>query len=278
MFGGRITVRLELSFSSSRGPAFGSHAAVFGSLVLAGALAIGCSGVAPGNLPFQTGSSTTGAGTGAVATSGASAGAGASGAATSTTSTTGTGAGAGSTTSSSGAGAGSTTSSSGAGTGAGGATTASSSGGTGGDPYDTPPTCSSMTTALPLNGASMKPGEACQSCHVLLGQATGQVFDVSGTVYLTAHEPNDCNGVNVSGANVVITDATGASTSLAVNSAGNFDHNDLFGLAAFKAPFHASVQYDGRTRRMLSPITSGDCNSCHTETGTMSAPGRIMLP
>jgi predicted CXXCH cytochrome family protein len=29
---------------------------------------------------------------------------------------------------------------------------------------------------------------------------------------------------------------------------------------------------------MIGAITNGDCDSCHTESGTMSAPGRIMLP
>jgi len=29
---------------------------------------------------------------------------------------------------------------------------------------------------------------------------------------------------------------------------------------------------------MLTPLMTGDCNSCHTETGTNNAPGRIMLP
>jgi hypothetical protein len=43
-------------------------------------------------------------------------------------------------------------------------------------------------------------------------------------------------------------------------------------------PFHAKVTYMGRERAMATAQTSGDCNSCHTQNGTMSAPGRILLP
>jgi hypothetical protein len=128
------------------------------------------------------------------------------------------------------------------------------------------------------NDAYMRPGTACDSCHVLLGQASGKVFDVAGTVYETAHEPDDCNGVNVNGAVVIITDANGAETSIPVNSVGNFYHDDAFGFLAFKTPLEARVVANGKTRAMVSTITTGDCNSCHTETGASSAPGRIMLP
>jgi hypothetical protein len=128
------------------------------------------------------------------------------------------------------------------------------------------------------NDANMRPGEACDSCHVLLGQASGAVFDVAGTVYLTAHEPSDCNGVNVSGAVVIVTDASGTDHPFTVNAVGNFYNNDLFGFAALKTPLKARVTYNGQTRAMVSTMTTGDCNSCHTESGANSAPGRIMLP
>lgn len=29
---------------------------------------------------------------------------------------------------------------------------------------------------------------------------------------------------------------------------------------------------------MITAQTNGDCNSCHTESGTLAAPGRIMAP
>jgi hypothetical protein len=169
--------------------------------------------------------------------------------------------------------------------GAGGAAQATSAAGTGGAGgaacgaggiYDTPEVCTSNMTWTLGNDATMRPGEACQTCHVLLGQATGETFDVSGTVYPTAHEPNDCDGI--AGIRVVITDATGASTTLTTNAAGNFYHDDLFGFAAFKTPLKAKVTSNAGTREMVSSVTTGDCNSCHTEAGTVSAPGRVMAP
>jgi mono/diheme cytochrome c family protein len=43
-------------------------------------------------------------------------------------------------------------------------------------------------------------------------------------------------------------------------------------------PFTAKVTYKGRERAMAAVQTSGDCSSCHTQTGTNGAPGRITLP
>jgi hypothetical protein len=43
-------------------------------------------------------------------------------------------------------------------------------------------------------------------------------------------------------------------------------------------PFRAKVTYMGRERDMAAGQTSGDCNACHTQSGAMSAPGRIILP
>jgi hypothetical protein len=128
------------------------------------------------------------------------------------------------------------------------------------------------------NGEFMRPGNACESCHVLLGAATGATFDVAGTVYATAHEPDNCDGTSVTGVTVVITDGMGTDHVLPVNNVGNFYHNDLFGFAAFPLPFHAKVVYNGMERKMLTPQMTGNCNSCHTETGAQNAPGRIMLP
>ncbi len=141
-------------------------------------------------------------------------------------------------------------------------------------PYATPLQCSTGTTWTGgTNGnPRMKPGGACISCHASTGgEAPG--FTIAGTVYKTAHEPDDCNGGGVSGASVVITDANGAMLTLPVNSVGNF-----YSTQAVAKPFHAKVVYGGKERAMSAAQTSGDCNSCHTVNGSMSAPGRIMLP
>lgn len=146
--------------------------------------------------------------------------------------------------------------------------------------YTTPVQCSSKTHWTQGNQGStlMQPGSACRTCHVVGGSASKKSLDVAGTVYATAHEPTDCNGVSVSGATVVITDAKGATTSLTVNAAGNFSHNDTFGFAQIPKPYKAKIVYGGKQRVMVGAITDGDCNKCHTESGTSLAPGRIMLP
>jgi hypothetical protein len=142
------------------------------------------------------------------------------------------------------------------------------------NPYDTPPQCSSGTYYSPSGDESsrMAPGNTCISCHAQSGGEAPR-FALAGTVYATAHEPTNCNGVNVGGATVVITDAQGATITLNVNAAGNFSTSQ-----AVAMPFRAAVQYDGKTRAMVAAQTSGDCNSCHTESGANGAPGRIMLP
>jgi hypothetical protein len=148
--------------------------------------------------------------------------------------------------------------------------------GTGPDPFSVAPTCTSGTTwKNGTNGSSlMEPGMACINCHASTGGEAPQ-FTIAGTVYPTAHEPDLCDGVNgtTAGAAVVITDATNKVVSLTPNSAGNFSYT-----GTLATPFHAKVTYMGRERDMVAGQTSGDCNSCHTQSGAMAAPGRIILP
>jgi hypothetical protein len=119
--------------------------------------------------------------------------------------------------------------------------------------------------------ASMNPGMACISCH---SSGEGPRFSIAGTVYPTGHEPDRCNSsVGTDGARIVIIGADGQMVTLTPNAVGNFSSN-----AAVKTPFQAKVTYQGRERLMLTPQTSGDCNSCHTQNGTTAAPGRITVP
>ena len=140
------------------------------------------------------------------------------------------------------------------------------------DPFGAAPTCTSGTYwGGGGDGSSrMRPGEACIACHL---QSGGEApwFSAAGTVYMTGHEPNDCNGSG--GATVVITDANGATYNLPVNSAGNFSSG-----AGMAFPIHAKVVYNGAERAMVAAQTSGDCNTCHTQSGANGAPGRIALP
>jgi mono/diheme cytochrome c family protein len=140
------------------------------------------------------------------------------------------------------------------------------------DPYNTPVMCSSGKMYKGEEGYTMRPGEACVSCH--RREDEGPIFNIAGTVYPSAHEPDDCKGWPGVGAKVEITDANGATYSLDMNSSGNFTLRN----GAFVAPYTARVTYQGRTREMVTPQTSGDCNTCHTTAGAEDAPGRIMLP
>ncbi|HMY17136.1 MAG TPA: hypothetical protein PKA58_12510 [Polyangium sp.] len=168
--------------------------------------------------------------------------------------------------------------------GAGGSATGGGGGGGGGNAS----ICTSGTYWLlgDFGNKNMHPGVPCMDCHVPGGKGQKRTFDIAGTVYPTAHEPNDCNGVNVTGATVVITDANGTEHSLPVNSVGNFDHSDFFGTMTIPTPYQAKVVYQGKERVMQSSQINGNCNGCHSEAGNAgppnspgpAIPGRIMLP
>jgi hypothetical protein len=147
-----------------------------------------------------------------------------------------------------------------------------------GPEFNVPPKCTSNTfwTSGDTGSANMHPGLACRKCHLLGGSASKKTFDIGGTLYPTAHEPDDCNGIG--NATVVITDANGATHNLSVNGVGNFYNEDLFGIAQIPKPYKAKVVVGGKERAMITPQTDGDCNNCHTQNGTQSAPGRIIAP
>jgi hypothetical protein len=143
------------------------------------------------------------------------------------------------------------------------------------NPYDTPLQCSSNRRWTDGDEESplMHPGGACIRCHTRDDE--GPRFSIGGTVYRTAHEPDDCFGVAGRSENVIvqITDVRGAVIELRVNEAGNFFHEgDL------ATPYSAKVIANGKERVMPVKQTSGDCNGCHTVTGASGAPGRVMAP
>jgi hypothetical protein len=143
----------------------------------------------------------------------------------------------------------------------------------GNDPLNAMPTCTSMSnwTGGNRGSASMNPGLACVSCHAADGEAPR--FSIAGTVYPTGHEPDRCNSKLPSGVAVVIIGADGKQLTLTPNGVGNFSSN-----TAVKTPFQAKVTYQGRERLMLTAQSNGDCNSCHSQSGVMNAPGRITIP
>ena len=141
------------------------------------------------------------------------------------------------------------------------------------DPLNASPTCTSKTT---WNGGTegssvMEPGQACISCH---SRGEGPRFTIAGTLYPTGHEPNNCNGVNGGGMKVVVTDSKGATVTMTPNGAGNFYSN-----TGLTPPMHAKVVNGSGVERVMSAtLATGDCNSCHTQSGGSSAPGRITVP
>jgi hypothetical protein len=141
----------------------------------------------------------------------------------------------------------------------------------GADVFALPSTCTSnqMWTRGDLGDEAMHPGRACISCHTT---NNGPAFGVGGTVFPTGHEPDDCDGVST-GVTVIITDATGKSTTLVPNSAGNF-----YSRSTFTKPIHAKVVRNGVERVMNDSQENGDCNFCHTQAGANGAPGRIVEP
>jgi hypothetical protein len=115
----------------------------------------------------------------------------------------------------------------------------------------------------------MHPGRACVACHDTTTSAPR--FTVAGTVFPTAHEPDDCDGA--SGMSVIITDAAGKTVHLTTNAAGNF-----FTTTSLAKPYQVKVVSGTKTRSMGDSVESGDCNGCHTKAGENGAPGRIRTP
>lgn len=146
------------------------------------------------------------------------------------------------------------------------------------DPFDGPDTCTSGRMWLLGNEESplMRPGGACISCHTSMREGPRPPLTLAGTVYGNGREVDDCNGVGTTAADpieIAVTDATGRVVTMAPNVAGNF-----FSSTAVTFPITAVVRYQGRERAMTTPVSSGDCNSCHTLRGDMMAPGRVVLP
>jgi hypothetical protein len=141
-------------------------------------------------------------------------------------------------------------------------------------------TCTSGQVLPNVTGdgySGMDPGQTCVSCHKENG---GPSFVLGGTVYPTGHEPDNCAGVTASDIKVVVTDANGTDHALTPNSSGNFYlSNSRRNPVAFAFPYTARVERGGKVvEQMGAAQTSGDCNSCHTETGANGAPGRIAAP
>ncbi len=147
------------------------------------------------------------------------------------------------------------------------------------DPLADPATCpsGSFWSQGDRGSIDMHPGQACTACHTMLHR--GPRATVAGTVFPTGHTADNCNAFAPaspipSTVDIEITDAMGVVSHVSPNASGNFALI-AFG---FTLPYTARVIYMGRERTMLTPQTDGDCNTCHTQSGANSAPGRITLP
>lgn len=159
------------------------------------------------------------------------------------------------------------------------------------NPYDTPETCTSTVTwaggeedwgQYPKTG--MHPGMPCIDCHSNPSNYglpdTGPNLWVGGTVFPTAHEFENCLGVDgtKSATTVEITDAMKQVVELKVGPTGNFFLRKSANTPALVFPIRAVVKSGGKQRAMSGAVSTGDCNSCHTLKGTSNAPGRVMAP
>lgn len=128
----------------------------------------------------------------------------------------------------------------------------------------------------------MHPGRDCIGCHTRGGR--GPRFTVAGTIFNALHEVDDCFGYDSdtrSGARaeVEIVDADGRPFFITANRAGNF-----YTTHAFRLPLQRVRVFGprGQSLEMNPPPPHGDCNLCHSRTGTVTergeTAGRIVVP
>lgn len=147
------------------------------------------------------------------------------------------------------------------------------------DPFATPSVCTNGMNKSPhQEGSAMAPGEDCMSCHSSGKIDPDKVWEVAGTVYPNGHAPSDCYGTKTGNLSVVITDKNGQVVEAPVNAAGNFYVRSVDTTIA--RPYSAYVKNGTTmaTRAMGAKQSEGGCNACHTESGAMGAPGRILEP
>ncbi|WP_437841556.1 hypothetical protein [Sorangium sp. So ce1153] len=63
-----------------------------------------------------------------------------------------------------------------------------------------------------------------------------------------------------------------------LNASGNFLFDTFQDRTPINFPITARVVKGDKERKMLTAQMSGDCNSCHSQSGAEGAPGRIVAP
>ena len=143
--------------------------------------------------------------------------------------------------------------------------------------------CPSGQTYKGGTSNDMQPGAACIQCHTQQG---GPGYLAAGTVYRNLITQTGCYASGKAGSvvppasyTVELTDANGKVFKTTTSTlSGNF-HMSGKSMTGFVPPYHARViDGAGNERKMLAPQSNGDCNSCHSATGTSGAPGRIVAP
>jgi hypothetical protein len=120
------------------------------------------------------------------------------------------------------------------------------------------------------NSPLMTPGQDCMraGCHAPSGGGA-HPFSIAGTVYAGVSLPDE-NGVE--GADVHVVDATGHTSDLQTNAAGNFYSRD-----DLNYPLTVSVQLGSSTRHMEPSVSDGGCNRCHGFPPSEGAEGRVYV-
>jgi hypothetical protein len=121
----------------------------------------------------------------------------------------------------------------------------------------------------------MNPGRSCVQCHAETNDAThAPLYTLAGTVMEAPDEENDCRGAD--GMTVTVVDAAGVEFPMLANSAGNFW---LAPDVVVAMPYTARIEDAyGNVSVKQTPVSDGDCTSCHTPTVGGTSPGRLVPP
>ncbi|MEM6994428.1 MAG: hypothetical protein AAF721_28190, partial [Myxococcota bacterium] len=137
------------------------------------------------------------------------------------------------------------------------------------DPFDVDPTCTSdvwWTQRLDEGSPHMNPGRPCVGCHEdptafgIEADEETPATPVGGTLFPTAHEPDDCYGVDgtVEDVYIELSHDDGDVLTIPVNAAGNFllEPGDVEG---FEPPYRVRVVRGELQRVMVDLAPHGDC-------------------
>ncbi len=127
------------------------------------------------------------------------------------------------------------------------------------------------------------PGFPCVDCH---GPVTGPSFELAGTIYRTSTPGTSGRRGQRRGdpgITVHVRDAAGREYQARTNEAGNFmlgdgDEGSVRVGQPLEFPLHVSIEADGITQEMLTPIhRERSCSSCHLCAPNDCAPSESLI-